>query len=88
MPFFILREEEQGCKTDLLDIHADKDMLNGLGEEKASLLTASRMIELTKEQVFPQVIVAEEGEACQAVNNGGDDGISERDNDDQRCSRP
>lgn len=88
MPFVILREEKQRCKADLLDIHADEDVLNGLGEEEAARLTAGRLIELPQEQVFPQVIVAEEGEACQAVNNGGDDGIGECDNDDQRCSRP
>lgn len=74
---FVLRDEEQGSQAELLDVQPDEDMLKGFGEEKASSVARSRLLELPEEKVLVEHEEKNEGNAGEAINDRRDDGISD-----------
>ena len=88
MAAFILRQEEQSSKTDLLDVHADEDVLHRGREEQAARLAALRLVDLPEELVLVQLVEQEERETREAVDDGRDDGVGERNHDEERRYRP
>jgi len=73
------REEEQGTQAELLDIEPNKYMLNRLREEESARVARMRLIVDPCEEIFVQYVEQEEGRKREAIDDGGYDGIAERD---------
>ena len=84
--FVVLCEEEQGTQAELLDIQPNKYMLDRLREEESTRLARMRLIVDPREEVLVQEVEQEEGRKREAIDDGGYNGIAERD-DNQLCHR-
>ena len=60
-------------------------MVNCFGEEETARVAGRRMIVDPGEKIFVQHIKQEERYEGKAVNHGGDDGVTERDDNKQGC---
>lgn len=76
---FVLREEEQGAQTKLLDIEPNKYMLKCFGEEESAGLAGLGLIVDPCEKVLIQEVKQKERAKCEAINDGGYDGIAKSD---------
>jgi hypothetical protein len=52
----VLREEEQGTQTDLLDIKAHEEMLNGLREEEPTSIAGAGLVIDPSEEILVKEI--------------------------------
>ena len=52
----VLREEEQGTETELLDIKAHKEMLDGLRKEEPTSIAGARLIIDPSKQILVKKI--------------------------------
>jgi len=77
--FIILGEEKQGAQAKLLDIKPNEYMVYSLGEEEAAGFAGGRLIVDPGEKVFVQEVEQAEGRKREAVDDGRNDGIAERD---------
>lgn len=79
----ILSEEEQRGETDLLEVETDKYVRHGLGEEQTAGVARLGHVELPEEKVLPHLEEKEERHASQAVDDGRNDRVRDRDNRDE-----
>ena len=71
-------EEEERGEADLLDVHPHEHVLDRLGEEQPAGVARGRLVELPEEEILPELVEEEEGEAREAVDDGRDDTVCER----------
>ncbi len=71
----VLSKEEQSGETDLLEVHADKDVLDRAGEEHAARLADLLSVELPDEEVLVHLVEQEERDGGEAVDDRGDDAV-------------
>ena len=71
----------------MLDVKSHKHMLECLGEEETARLAGRRLIMDPGEKILVQHIEQEEGCEGKAVDDGRDDGVAERDDNQQRRCR-
>lgn len=77
MTRLILAKEEQRRETDMLDIEPHKHVLDRLGEEQATRVACFRHVELPEEEILVEHVEEEKGKAGEAVDDGGDDAVSQ-----------
>lgn len=65
----VLRKEEQSSETDLLDVQSDEHVLDSFGEEEASRVVCTGLLELPEEEVLVQHEEEEEGNEGETVDN-------------------
>lgn len=68
-------QEEQGAETNLLNIHAHEDVIDGLGEEPSARIGRSRLIEHPSVEVLVDDVRHEEEHCSEAIDDGGDDHV-------------
>ena len=56
----VARQEEERREADHLDVQANKDVLDGLGEEESSRISGSGLVHDIQEQVRPHLVEQEE----------------------------
>lgn len=78
LPVRVRHEEEQGTKTELLDVHPNEHMLNRLWEEQATRIGRGRLRVLVKEEILVEEIEKEKCKACKAIDYRRDNGVSKR----------
>jgi hypothetical protein len=78
---FVLCEEEQGSQAEMLDIEPSKNVLERFREEEPASVAGLGLIVDPREEVLVQHVEQKEGSKCEAIDDGGYNGIPKHDDD-------